>query len=237
MKKKRFLLIFLIIAILLPACSMKPSSDDEDETSGVRTGKVTFFNESSYSVTVHKDAFSGPVLIILNSGQSKTTDVRISDNYGVGSTFPIEYKYRVVDGTDMASGEVWANGIDPNIQLNLIIEEKKSYILQIPQPSELEFPMAFIKILNASDMQCELRYLGAAFTQAGNGNISISSGKTGVYQFSSSVEGQPVDGYTVHSTFKTAEVPHFTAKNSYIYNFVYNGTNVQKTSEQKIVFN
>jgi hypothetical protein len=169
-------------------------------------------------------------------GETKKVDVRISDNYGIGSTFPVEYRYKVVDDPNLASGEVWAFGIDPNVQINVVIEENRSYTIQIPQPSNLEFPMAFAKILNSSAMQFELRYLGSAFKQAGNGNLPVPMGQTGVYQLSSTAEGNTISGYTVYSTFNSAEVPEFTAKNGYIYNFTYNGTTVQKTSEQKIVF-
>jgi hypothetical protein len=234
-------IVFIFLSVLLLWCiSCSTATQDKDNENGnqadTKTGKITFFNESSYSVTVHQDAFSGPVLLELSSGQSKKVDVRVSDNYGVGSTFPIEYRYKVVDGTDLASGEVWANGLDPNVQLNLVIEENKSYTLQIPQPQDLEFPRAFVKILNASGMQFELHYLGTAFKQAGNGNLPVPIGKTGVYEFSSTAEGKPVSGYTVHTAFQSVSVPDFTATNSYIYSFTYNGTAVTKTGEQKIVF-
>jgi hypothetical protein len=199
-------------------------------------GQVTFFNGSSYHATIHQDAFSGPVLLELSSGQSKKIGVRPSDNYGIGSTFSIEYRYAVVDGLDLASGTVWAEGIDPDVQLNHVIEENKSYTLQIPQPAYLEFSHAFIKILNASNIQFELRYLGTAFKQAGNGSLPAPAGKTGVYQFAAAGAGKAINGYTVHSTFQSAAVPDFTAKNSYIYDFTYNGASVVKTGEHKIVF-
>jgi hypothetical protein len=230
--------IFLVGLVI----SVAGCPDDTADTGGntnenpPATGKITFFNESSYHAIVHQDAFSGPVLLELGPGQSKNTTVRASDNYGVGSTFPIEYRYRVVDGTDLASGEVWANGIDPNVQVNHVIEENRSYTVQIPQPKNLEFRSAFVKILNTSDMQFELRYLGTAFTQTGNGNLPVPPGKTGVYEFSSTAEGKPVSGYTVHTALQSVTVPDFTAKNSYIYNFTYNGVAVTKTGEQKIVF-
>ncbi|MDR2052755.1 MAG: hypothetical protein LBP80_05000 [Treponema sp.] len=224
--------------LLCISCSTATQdTDNNGNPAGAKTGKVTFFNESSYTATVHLDAFSGPVLIeSLGTGQSKRVDVRTSDNYGVGSTFCIEYSYKVVDGTDLASGEVWAKGIDPNVQLNLVIEENGSYTLQIPQPAGLEFPSAFIKILNTSSMQCELHYLGTAFKQAGNGSLPVPMGKTGVYEMPSTAEGKPISGYTVHTTFQSITIPDFTAKNSYVYSFTYNGTSVVKTGEQKIVF-
>jgi hypothetical protein len=224
-----------ICVLCLAACPVDTDTPGNTETPA-KTGKVTFFNESSYSIIVHQDAFSGAVLLELNAGQSKRVDVRVSDNYGVGSTFPIEYRYRVADGTDLASGEVWANGIDPNVQINQVVEENKSYTLQIPQPRELVFPQAFVKILNTSDMQFILHYLGSEFKQTGNGNLPVPAGKTGVYAFSASEEGKTMSGYAVVSTFQETSVPDFAAKNSYIYNFTYNGTSVVKNSEQKIIF-
>jgi hypothetical protein len=236
MKKKNSVALLGVFLALYVSCPSADPGDNNADTPGLKTGKITFHNESSYSVTVHQDAFSGPVLLELSPGQSKRVDVRASDNYGVGSTFSIEYRYRVVDGTDLASGEVWANGIDPNIQLNLVVEENKPYTLQIPQPQALEFSRAFVKIINTSNMQFELHYLGTAFKQAGNGNLPVPPGKIGVYEFSSTTEGILFSGYTVHNSLQSVPVPDFTVKNSHIYNFTYDGTSVTKTGEQKILF-
>jgi hypothetical protein len=238
MKRNRFLFVFLI-TVLLSACPTG-SSDDGPGNKGleVKTGKATFFNESSYTVTIHLDAFSGPVLIeSLGAGQSKVVNVRTSDNYGIGSTFCVEYFYKVVDGTDLASGEVWAKGIDPNIQINFVVEENRSYTKQIPQPTELEFSGAFIKILNASNMQFELHKQGTAYKQMGNGNIPVPPGKFGVYEISSTAEGLTHRDYSVHTTFNPVSVPEFTAKNSYVYNFTYNGSTITLQGPgQKIIF-
>jgi hypothetical protein len=233
-----FYIFFLIISLFFTAC---PADADGENTNGndiiVQTGKVTFFNESSYNVVVHQDYFNGPVLLELSAGETKRVEVRTSDNYGVGSTFSVEYLYRINDAFDTESGEVIASGIDPNVQINFVVEADKSYTKQIPQPAQLEFMSAFIKILNTADMQCELKYLGTVFKQTGNGNVPIAPGKTGVYK----LEGIPAAGklyqnYQLVSTFDSITIPDFTAKNGFIYSFSYNGTSVTKTGEQTIVF-
>jgi len=213
--------------------------EDNDNNSNieVKTGKVTFFNESSYKVIVHQDAFTGPVLVELSAGQSKTIDVRTSDNHGIGTMFSIEYLYRITDGFDAESGDVIASGIDPNMQINRNIEENKSITIQIPQPQALEFRSAFVKILNAHNMPCEFRYMGNVFFQTGNGNIPIPPGKTGVYK----LEGIPTEGklyqnYQVFSNFIGTVILDFTAMNGVIYNFTYNGSSVILTGKQTIVF-
>ncbi|GBU28711.1 hypothetical protein R84B8_02271 [Treponema sp. R8-4-B8] len=236
--------LFLIIGLFFVACS--DTNDNNNSNNGnnlvVKTGKVTFFNESSYKVVVHQDAFSGPVLLELTAGGSQKVDVRTSDNYGVGSTFSIEYLYRINDAFDTESGDVIASGIDPNVQINFVIEENKSYVKQIPQPQNLEFRNAFIKIINSSSLQFELRYLGTVFKQTGNNNISVAPGKTGVYKLPLGTEGGiPADGklyqnYQIASTFENTAIPDFTAKNGFIYSFTYNGSSVVKTGEQTIIF-
>jgi hypothetical protein len=203
----------------------------------IKTGKVTFFNESSYGIIVHQDAFSGPVLAELGAGQTKKVDVRTSDNYGVGSTFSIEYLYRITDAFDAESGEVIASGIDPNIQINFVVEENKTYTKQIPQPQNLEFQAAFIKILNSGSLQFELHYLSSALKQTGNGNLSVASGKTGVYKLEGiPSEGKNIENYTCVSTFQETVIPDFTAQNGFIYTFTYNGSSVTQTGSQSIVF-
>jgi hypothetical protein len=249
MNKQKNAAIFLaLLSCLFLSCGNPAGGSGDNNSNGnnsdnnsngvqVKTGRITFFNESSYKVAVHQDAFSGPVLLELNAGQSQKVDVRTSDNYGVGSTFSIEYLYRINDGFDTESGEVIASGIDPNVQINFVVEEHKSYTKQLPQPQNLEFQQAFVKILNAGSLQYELHYLGTVFKQAGNGNISVAPGKTGVYK----LEGIPAAGklmqnYELVSTFTPTVIPGFTAVKGFIYSFTYNGSTVVKTGEQTIVF-
>jgi hypothetical protein len=239
MQKNLPLFAFLIATAFLPGCPVDSSDDGSDDKPEVKTGKVAFFNESSYTATVHLDAFSGPVLIeTLNAGQSKRIDVRTSDNYGVGSTFCIEYSYKVIDNLNLPGGEVWAKGIDPNIQINFVVEENKSYTAQIPQPAELEFSTAFIWITNTSTMQFELRKQGTVYKQAGNGNLPVPPGKIGVYAIPSTAAGTVFSGYSAHTVFNSVDMADFTAKNSYVYYFTYNGSNITHNPDQdhKIVF-
>jgi hypothetical protein len=249
MNKRKNIVIFLVlVSCLFLSCGNPAGSSGDNNSDGnnsdngnsgvqVKTGRVTFFNESSYKVVVHQDAFSGPVLLELNAGQSQRVDVRTSDNFGVGSTFSIEYLYRINDGFDTESGEVVAGGIDPNVQINFVVEEDKSYTKQIPQPQNLEFQQAFIRILNSASLQFELRYLGTVFKQTGNGNISVAPGKTGVYKMEGiPAAGRIIQNYELVSTFANTALPDFTAKNGFIYSFTYNGSSVEKTGEQTIVF-
>jgi len=244
----------MIICFIFTACSDNTDITNKgNETNGnnsnngnnnpvVKTGKVTFFNESSYKVVVHQDAFSGPVLLELPAGGSQRVDVRTSDNYGIGSTFSIEYLYRINDVFDTESGDVTASGIDPNVQINFVVEENKSYTKQIPQPANLEFRNAFVKILNTSSLQFELKYLGTVFKQTGNGNVPVAPGKTGVYKLPLGTEGNiPAEGklyqnYEAVSTFANTTIPDFIVKNGFIYSFTYNGNSVIKIGEQTLIF-
>ncbi|MDR0495259.1 MAG: hypothetical protein LBG95_06510 [Treponema sp.] len=234
----------IVLTLILAACPDDSGKNNGNHNNGdtVKTGKVTFFNESSYKIVIHQDAFSGPVLLELSAGESKKIDVRTSDNHGVGSTFSIEYLYRINEGFDAESGNVIASGIDPNVQINFVIEENKSYTKQIPQPQNLEFRNAFIRILNSASLQFELRYLGTVFKQTGNGIIPVAPGKTGVYKLPLGTEGSiPDEGrlyqnYEAVSTFENTAIPDFTVNNGYIYSFIYDGSSVTKTGEQTIIF-
>jgi hypothetical protein len=227
--------------VLLWGCENTTSTKEEPGPEQTKTGDITFFNVSSYVVTVHQDVFSGVVLLTLSSGQRKKITVPISDNYGNGSTFPVEYAYKVAGGSDIACGEVWAeHGIDPNIQITVVVEADKSYTKEIPQPHELDadFTAAFVRLVNASDLQIELNYLGQQFQQTGtNKVIPIPNGETGVYKFTSIPrEGKLYSGYTLTSNFNSVPFPEFTAKPGYIYDFTYNGIGIVKTQEKNINF-
>jgi len=242
MNRNPFYIFIVLTCLFMFACPNDDNSNNNgnknNDNNNVKIGRVTFFNESSYYVIIHQDAFSGPVLLELNAGQTKNVEVRTSNNHGVGSVFSIEYLYRVNDGFDTESGEVIASGIDPNVQINRVIEENKSYTIQIPQPKNLEFQSAFVKILNSASLQFEFRYLGSVFKQTGNGNIPVAPGKTGVYK----LEGIPSGGkiikdHQVVTTFQTTAIPEWNAMNGFIYSFTYDGSSVvQSGFPQSIVF-
>ncbi|MDR2516175.1 MAG: hypothetical protein LBC88_02195 [Spirochaetaceae bacterium] len=235
MKNGKKTLLLLLAAPLFIACS---TGSGEADGQKANTGTVTFFNDSSYAVKVHQDAFSGPVLMELRSGQSKKADVRASGNYGVGSTFSIEYRYPITNVFDAEAGEVTAGGIDPNVQINFVVEENKSYTKQIPQPASLEFRNAFLRIMNASGLPFELRYLGTAFKQAGNGSLSVAPNRTGVYKLDGiGAAGRPIQNYTLNGVFTAIPIPGFTAMNGTIYHFEFDGSEVKFTGEpESIVF-
>jgi len=229
---------FAFLSCLLVSCENPTDDNNKNENPDViKTGKVTFFNESSYNIKIHRDSFSGPVLLELSAGSSKRIDVRVSDTHGFGTTFSIEYLYRINDAFDTDSGEIFASGLDFNVQINFVIEENKSYTKQIPQPANLEFRSAFIKMLNAHNLPVEVRDVGRILQQAGNGIYPIAPGKTGVYRLSNiPVEGELLRNYLVVSTFNETPIPEFTVKNGFIYSFTYNGNSVVKTGEQTIIF-
>jgi len=233
MNKQIFKIVFLfaLLSCLIVSCGR---SEDDDKN---KTGKVTFFNESSYNIKIHRDSFSGPMLLELSAGASKKIDVRISDTHGFGTTFSIEYLYRINDAFDTDSGDIFASGLDFNVQINFVIEENKSYTKQIPQPTNLEFRSAFIKVLNAYNLPVEVRDVGRILQQAGNGIYPIAPGKTGVYKLSNiPAEGELLQNYLVVSTFEEVAIPEFTVRNGFIYSFTYNGSLVTKTGEQTIIF-
>jgi len=243
----------MIISLIIGACSdtnnptggnNQNNSDNQNNDNSslpeIKTGKVTFFNESNYKVVIHQDAFSGPVLLELSAGESKKVDVRTSDNYGVGSTFSIEYlhRFQILESIGSEIREVFLSCIDPDVQINRSIEADKSYTIQIPQPRNPEPRSALICIVNKYNLPFELRYLSTVFKQTDNGNISVPAYKIGIYKLPLGTEGSiPVEGrlyqnYHVVSTFSSVIVPDFTAKNGFIYNFEYDGTTVKKREKK-----
>jgi len=194
---------------------------------------VTFFNNSSYYINIHSSYFSGPILIEkLASGMSYFTTLNPSSNYGVGSVFSIEYLYLVANYSECSCGDVWTSGIDPNVQISRNIEAGESYVIQIPQPKNLELREFFFKILNASDKPFELNHLGTFYKQAGNGEFPVPSGKVGVYK----MDENEIKGYTITQVFVPYPFPEFTAMPGYIYNFEFDGKEVKTKGEQNIIF-
>ena len=198
------------------------------------SSSVTFFNNSSYYVSIHEDSFSGPVLIDkLATGMKYSTTLNPSDNYGIGSMFSIEYWHLVADHNECSCGDVWTGGIDPNMQISQNIEAGKDYNIKVPQPKNLELKEAFFRILNTSNNYFELNYLSNTYRQAGNRETSVPSGKVGVYKIDGDTK---IKGHTITQVFDEYPFPEFTAKSGYIYYFEFNGNSVEEKGEQKIIF-
>ena len=227
---------FFLVVFFIASCE----GSDDGNTATVKTGRVTFVNESSYGLKVRRDSFSGPVVVEFLQGDfSKTVDVRTSDTHGFGTTFSIEYLYRIDGVFEADSGDIFASGLDFNVQINKVIEENKSYTISIPQPKNLEFRTAFIKIFNTHNLPIELRDFGRVLRQAGNNNIPISPGRTGIYSLIEIPAGGKSDirGYNIVSTLESTQVPDFTVQNGFIYSFSFNGSSVTQTGiPQTIIF-
>jgi len=227
---KKFVPLF---ALLFLSCGKHGIEDDS-----LQKGNITFYNESSYNVSVHELSFSGrPLVEKLAPGSSFSVTLSPSDNYGSGTVFSIVYWYLVASGTELACGDVWTNGIDPDMQITQNIISGKNYIIQIPKPSKLELRSSYIKILNASNMPFEFNYLGNFFRQADNIEISVPSGKLGVYKISDNYSKETeIKGYTITQVSKHYPFPELIAKNGYIYNYEFDGNSVTKKGEQNLIF-
>jgi hypothetical protein len=207
-----------LLAVLAISCG-KHIPDDNS------SWNVTFHNESSYSVSVYHNSFSGTLLVDkLASGESYSVMVSPSGNYGYGSVFSVRYWFEVGDN-------VWTTGIDPVTQLPYNIEAGKTYDIQIRNSSNIKWENAFLKIKNASDKSIELYKRSNVLLHAGRESPIPNGGKIGIYEISGKMEG-----YTVkyNGGSDSYPLPDFTADEGYIYNFTFDGNSVELTKRQKI---
>ncbi|MDR0517259.1 MAG: hypothetical protein LBH25_09480 [Fibromonadaceae bacterium] len=203
--------------------------------------KVTFYNESSYSVTIYQDHFDGFVLADkLASGMSHTTKLSPSNNYGIGSTFSIEYWFMVASGTEVSGGEnIWTSsgtGIDNQIPGNNL-ESGKSYTIIIPQPTNWRTSDAFIRIINKSENSIEFNHLGTFYRLDGSLENAVLRGKVGVYKVRKVDQSEnyvEVSGRTITQVSKTYPFPDFIAVDGHIYTFEFDGIEVRKTGDDKL---
>jgi hypothetical protein len=187
------------------------------------SGNVTFYNESSYSVSVYQKSFDGATLVdMLASGDSYSTIVNPSDNYGAGSVFSVKYWFWIGEN-------VWTSGIDPNGQIQHNIEAGKSYDIQISNASNIKWEESFVKIQNASNMPLEFNYLSTYYKQVGNGELAVPSGKIGIYKISGEIKD-----HTITQVYEQYPFPDFVAEKGRIYNFIFDGKSVKQTWEQGI---
>lgn len=228
-------LLALFFAVQFLSCGKHDGLDENPDLV-----RVTFYNESSYSVTIYQDHFDGYILAEkLASGMSHTAKLSPSDNHGNGSVFCIEYWFMVANGAEISGGDVWTGGlVDPNAQITQNIESNKSYSILISNPKKWESkdPEAFIKIVNKSNTPIQFNHLGLFFRLGGNLEFAVPGNKIGFYRVlidrgESSVE---ITGRTITQVFETYNFPDFTAVDGHIYTFEFNGKEVKKTGDKKL---
>jgi len=223
-----------LLALLALSCGKHDIEDDS-----LQKGKVTFYNESSYNVSVHESFFGGYSLVEkLAPGKAFSVMLNPSNNYNVGTVFSIVYWYLVASGTEFACSDVWTSGIDPDKQITQNIIGGEDYVIYISPPLKLELRGSFIKILNTSNMPFEFNYLGTVFKQADNMELTVPSGKAGIYKVSDNYSGViEIKGYTITQGSEKYPFPELTAKNGYMYNYKFNGNSVEKEKEeQNLIF-
>lgn len=196
----------------------KIEEEKKEEDNKLDVSKVTFKNNTQFYVTVFKDAFSGAELTKIKPGETDSIEVASSDNYGVGSTFCVKYKFKVTDENDLYSGDVFADVFDKNAQINFVIEKGKSYTKEIPIPEDFECKSLFLRIRNEATSQFELTNLGTSYKQAGNGELPVPMNKTGIYQFNGN---KNFSDFEFVSVFNKMNAPDITLECGYIYDFVF----------------
>jgi hypothetical protein len=215
--------VLFAIGLCLASCN-QDVKEPQDEPSGVAVATVRFKNDTQFYVQVHQVSFSGPVVAVLAPGESAAIEAQPSANHGVGSTYCVTYRYNVADETDVYSGKVFAEGLDPNAQLTFDIQAGATYAKQIPVPDGVEFSKAFVRIRNASTSvsasaapQFELAYYGTSYKQAGNQEVSVPMGKTGVYEFTPG----DLSNYRLQSVFNEIAMPSVQLQKGFVYDFVF----------------
>ena len=223
--------IFLFLIILLASC--KGPDDNSHGVEIARTGRVTFVNQSGYMVNIRLGNFSGIMLLEhLNSGSNMSANVRVSDPHGLGTTFAYEYLFRINDILqlfDPVYGDIFAIAQHLELQPNLIIEEGKSYTVQIPHPVNPSARNAHIAIINLHNQPVDFRNLGGALRQT-NTNIPIQPYMTGVYRIENIPQsGMSLQGHFIRQVSVTTPFPDTELMNGVLYRYSFDGTSVRET--------
>jgi len=228
-QQKSTFLHFAVTFLLLVSCG-NHTFDEPDYTQA----SVTFCNDSSYRVTIHKDNFIGAVLAELIPAECLSKNINPSDNYKIGTVFSIEYWH-------LLENDIWVGGKDPDRQITQNLEAGESYFISIPQPKSLDLQESFIKIVNASSMDLELNCINVALRPV-NGELPVPSNKDGLYRGNNvkkttCFSDGKVKGLIVRQGLINAEYPfpEFAIINGYIYNFRFDGNEVIQEEAARIM--
>jgi len=197
------------------------------------SGTIVFYNSSDYNISILQDNFSGFVLVDKDTfppAKSFAVKVNPSNNYGIGSTFSVEYWKKIMRNEDTGNGDVWTKkNLDYSDQITHNVETGKEYTIRVPQPSVTNFTESFLKIYNGSDVPFQLRRQGYLCIQAGNGGTSVPVGTFGVYKIDASASYRNLFINTDSNV-----LPDFTVEQGYIYNFEFDGNNITQTIVEQI---
>lgn len=218
---------------MLSSCENQPdnngSETKSDDKNQQNYAEIAFVNDTQFYVDVHRDFFSGPVILSLSPGKSGTVEVPPSDNYGFGSTFSITYDFNIADENDAYSGKVFAvSNYVPDAQISFYVEKGETYTKQIPIPEGISFNAAYIRIKNNTESHFELSQFSRSFKQAGNNEISVPAGKTGIYCFTENdIPNLSFNDMRLQSVFREFSIPDFQMQKGWVYDLFFTETDIQ----------
>jgi len=231
---KAVLLMALPLFALL-SCGNEYNLNDEGYNSNKNysrdiSGTIIFYNGSDYNISILQNNFSGFVLVdkdTFSTAKSFAVKVNPSNNYGIGSTFSVEYWKKINTG----NGNAWTRKThDYSDQIIHNVETGKEYTIRVKNPDNANFTESFLKIYNGSDESFQLKRLGYTFIQAGNGGTSVPAGTFRVYK----IDASDIGLFIEVSSNTTHALPDFTVEPGYIYTFEFDGNNITQTAEEEI---
>jgi hypothetical protein len=217
---------------MLASCETQPDNNNSETNTNDNNQQnyatITFVNETQFYVNVHRDFFSGPVILALLPGKSGTVEAPPSDNYGFGSTFSITYDFNIAEEDDSYSGKVFAvSNYVPDAQISFYVEKGETYTKQIPIPEGITFNAAYIRIKNDTDSHFELSQFSRSFKQAGNDEISVPAGETGIYSFTENdIPNLSFNDMRLQSVFQEFGITGFQMQKGWIYDLCFTETDI-----------
>jgi hypothetical protein len=227
------MLTIALFALLFLSCS-------DDNPNSENLVRVTFYNESSYSVDVHEAYFDGSLLVSkLSPGNYESVNMLPNRNSVEASTFSIKYWHSIATKLGLENGDVWTGGIDPDMQITRNIKVGENPVIQIPGPSKLQLLEAFLKIQNTSNMPIEfMENIYASIPSVDNGELRVQSGNIGIYRFDSRIDGGEIKGYLIRQgNMNFYPFPELAINNGWVYDFEFhNDGTIIKIGEQSLIF-
>jgi len=232
--KERMFNVFRCIAVLsflfiFLSCQ---NSNDDNNPPAANQAKITFFNESTYSVDLYKNLnplhYDASALVdTFTPAETKVIGLYPSYDELLGDAFYPQYKIRLADLLQTGTVDIFVPAQRVLTNLTFVIKSGDRLTKTIPNPktSELTFYHAYLIVKNNSKLSIQIIRGTNILTKADNNTVLLSPDNTGFYE----IEFTPFDTVINMNqlyvfTNENIPFPSFTVEKGKKYSFTFMDT-------------
>ena len=178
---------FILLCVIMISCD---SDKDDNGGNDPTLSRVTFFNNSSYSVDIfynfNPQFFDPTTFIGTVDTISRKLEVLVpaSSDLFLGDTFYLRYKILLADSYETGTTNLFIHAERTMSNIQFVLESGRSYTKTIEDPpvNELRFVNGIIRVQNLTNSQLWVENHGEILSQLSRETAWFTSGQIGFFE-------------------------------------------------------